>query len=184
MSRIIPGITVANTRGAMRYTSTMTERLTNRQGFTMTELMVTVAIIGIAATMAVPNFRGTINHLRLNDATRTMAGEMLELRQRAVKENSTFWLRFPSTNPETSYEIRKGTVCNTAAVVQTIDMNERYPNVTAEASATCFQFSSRGFFPSTPFVRLRRTDQASDFYQICVRISGTVKVQESTAACT
>jgi prepilin-type N-terminal cleavage/methylation domain-containing protein len=78
------------------------------QGFTLTELMITVVIIGVLATLAIPSFTGYIYKSRLTEAT-TFLGEIKQ-RQEAYRNefgqycavNGADWGTYnPSTIPGT-----------------------------------------------------------------------------------
>jgi len=57
--------------------------MTKNQGFTVTELMIAVVIIGVLATLAIPSFTGYIYKARVTEAT-TFLGEIKQ-RQEAYR---------------------------------------------------------------------------------------------------
>lgn len=60
--------------------------LRNQKGYTLTELMVVVAIVGVVAAMAVPTYLSYLPHLRLNAAVRDIVSYIRSARaQAAVK---------------------------------------------------------------------------------------------------
>ena len=79
--------------------------ITNKNGFTLTELMVTMAIIGIAAGIAVPSYLSYVPHLRLNSAARDLMSDLRYTRSLAVGENKQYKVVFDAANE--SYAIRK-----------------------------------------------------------------------------
>ena len=67
-------------------------------GFTLVELMIAIAIVGILATIAVPNILGEMPKFRLNGATRQIAGHLMEARMMAVKQNKNIKVTFTDGN--------------------------------------------------------------------------------------
>jgi type IV fimbrial biogenesis protein FimT len=57
-------------------------------GFTLIELMVTLAIVGIAVSVAMPNFRSLVVDTRLTSHANEMLGALKYTRSEAVKRNA------------------------------------------------------------------------------------------------
>ena len=55
----------------------------DRRGFTLIEIMTVIAIVGILAMIAVPNFQGWINHMRFTGFLREVYSEFQDARTRA-----------------------------------------------------------------------------------------------------
>jgi len=59
----------------------------NRRGTTLGELLIVIAIIGIAAVLAIPNIGRSISRHRLKVAARDLSNFLLETRAEAVKNS-------------------------------------------------------------------------------------------------
>jgi prepilin-type N-terminal cleavage/methylation domain-containing protein len=67
-------------------------------GFTLMELMVAIAIIAIAASIAIPNIVGWLPTHRLASASRAILSVLQQARLRAVKENTFVTVQFDTGN--------------------------------------------------------------------------------------
>lgn len=66
----------------------------NQRGYTLTELMIVVAIIGVLAAMAVPSYNKFIAHSNLNGAAREIASDLRGARVAAIKEGVQYALYY------------------------------------------------------------------------------------------
>ncbi len=59
----------------------------NKGAFTLIELIIVLAIVGIVITLAVSSMANTIPHLRLNDSVREIASRINLARSAAIARN-------------------------------------------------------------------------------------------------
>jgi len=71
-------------------------------GFTLTELMITIAILGIVASMAVPSFLSMLEQNRLKEAVESLKSDLMFARTEAIKR---------STNLDVSIKINGSSWC-------------------------------------------------------------------------
>lgn len=77
-----------------RSEKTKTKRLSSF-GFTLVELMVVIAIIGIVAVLAVPNFARMQREARIRGACQRTAQHFKQIRERAISSGGTYIVSFP-----------------------------------------------------------------------------------------
>jgi Tfp pilus assembly protein FimT len=85
---------------------------TSSNGFTLVELLLIVALIGILAAVGLPVMQNMTSSIKLNDAARMVAGELQDARIKAVATNRV--MRVRTNCPSTGY-IRRVEVLATAA---------------------------------------------------------------------
>jgi len=69
--------------------------LHNKQsGFTLIEMMIIIAIMGIFAGIAIPNYLSYMPKHRLNGAARQVMGDLMSARMQAVSQNNEFKVFF------------------------------------------------------------------------------------------
>ena len=76
-------------------------------GYSLTELMVVIAVLGIVTAFAVPAINHYAANSNLKTAARDIASDIYALRERAVSENRQYLIEFTSGN--NSYTLYQGT---------------------------------------------------------------------------
>ncbi|WP_104489444.1 pilus assembly FimT family protein [Acinetobacter indicus] len=72
-----------------------------QNGLTLIELMVTIAILGIIATMAAPSFNNMIMNQNLKASTNSLVQEIKKARATAILNKQSVTLNLDSTNSDT-----------------------------------------------------------------------------------
>lgn len=106
-------------------------KIFSRKGFTLLEIMIVIAIMGIMATMAVPSYQTFMAQRRLNGAARQVMSDLMAARMQAVSQNNEFKVFFLDNH---RYMIlddddNDGTA-DTGEVKQTKDIQTDYYDVT------------------------------------------------------
>lgn len=71
------------------------------KGFTLIELMVTIAVLGIIATIAAPSFSNLLEKQNLNRSTQELIGQLNSARSKAVLERREVTVRLNSLDADT-----------------------------------------------------------------------------------
>jgi len=74
-------------------------------GFSMIELIVVMAVMGIAAAIALPNWNSLLPNYALNNATRQVQSELHSIKMRAAAENIGF--QFAYAQGASGYTIQR-----------------------------------------------------------------------------
>lgn len=75
-------------------------KIFNKTGFTLIEMMIVLAIMGIMSAIAAPNFMYYMAERRLNGAARMMMSDLMAARQKAVSQNNKFRVIFNANHRE------------------------------------------------------------------------------------
>lgn len=162
-------------------------RLRNKNsGFTLVELMIVIAIIGIMAGIAIPNFFSFLPKNRLRSATRDIVSCLQEMKLRAIKENATTVIVFDLANDRYTAFVDNGP--GAAAGNSALDASEsiiRRETLPSELDIynTSFVANTGGFTArglprnaGTVFICYGNTD----YRRVIVNLAGNIRVEMST----
>lgn len=161
-------------------------RLKNKNsGFTLVELMVVIAVIGIMAGIAIPNFFSFLPKSRLRSAARDIVSCLQEMKLRAIKENATTVIVFDLANDRYTAFVDNGP--GAAAGNSALDASESIIKQETLASDldmynTSFVANTGGFTArglprnaGTVFIRYSNTD----YRRVIVNTAGNIRIEMS-----
>ena len=112
------------------------EIMHKNSGFTITELMVTIAVVAILASLAIPNFIDWLPNYRLRSGAEEIQSTLQFARITAIKRNATATVAFDIAN-ETYRASVGGEAIRGGRMPAGIDINSAF-------GGTSVQFDSRG----------------------------------------
>ncbi|MBW2674402.1 MAG: GspH/FimT family pseudopilin [Deltaproteobacteria bacterium] len=146
---------------------------TDKRGFTLVEMMIVVAVIGILAGIAAPNLKTYMVQRRVNGAARQVMTDLMEARMKAVSQNNRFRVFFLDDH---RYQIldddNNNNTEDSGETSTTKNIQGEYYDVTLSATANPI-FYPRGTAYGTT-VTLTNSSGSKD---VSVATSGRVKIQ-------
>ena len=166
--------------GAVLVSNMMLNRLrrlcVDNRGFSLGEMLVVTAVIGITAAVAMPSFLAMQPGMRLNGASRQVFGKLMWARAQAVEENITYSAIFP--NNHTMTIIRDANANGAADVGETtenVDIQSDYSDCTLSVTSgdTSPNFLGRGTTNGDTVITIANT---AGNRVVTVTLTGNIKI--------
>jgi type IV fimbrial biogenesis protein FimT len=149
------------------------------RGFTLIELMVTVAVIAIFSTLAAPSFRQLIALQRVRTAASAITESLWIARSEAIKRNANV-----------TFKVKKGSIVDWD-VTESLDgtgpslhHQEGFPSITSTTSSgadVLYTFNPYGRLSAgAGWIKLTAPNAASASRYVCVSTMGRAAVQEAS----
>jgi prepilin-type N-terminal cleavage/methylation domain-containing protein len=139
------------------------------RGFTLVEMLIVIAILGIVLGIAAPNFTRYRDNANLKEAARDISSDIQLYKQRAIAENTNYEITFSGN----TYDVNKGATpvvrgkrigANNAAIV----ISSPYPGGKIE-------LETRGTLKPSGELRLKHSRRGSEA-TITTSLTGRVRV--------
>lgn len=150
--------------------------LRSESGYSLSELMVVVAIIAVVTAIAMPAFNHYSANSNLKAAARDLASDLFAMREKAVAENREFMVEFSTgTN---SYTLNQGTYSGEPwTMLQTKTLTAAASDITLTEVAfnnSKVAFTTRGL--ATPAGHLKIANRYNSIATITVNFAGRTHV--------
>jgi prepilin-type N-terminal cleavage/methylation domain-containing protein len=152
---------------------TRAQRISSAAGFTLVELLVTMAVIGIVSSVTAVNVVREIPRYRLTNAASQLAWTFRALRMRAISQHHAVTVTFANTHVYTVWTDRNTNGSMDSGEVQTVDIHGAYPGVQL-ASTTNPTFNATGTVTNVPTITLTNP---SGTKTLTMNILGDVTIQ-------
>jgi type IV fimbrial biogenesis protein FimT len=148
--------------------------LSNNRGFTLGEMMAVAGVISVVMAIAVPNYLSFQPSMRLNGASREVLGKLMWARSKAVEQNTTYVVIFPTNHTLQIFNDANGnSTADVGEWTQTVDIQTDYLNVTLSKSGTDPTFNSRGTAGGSTTITI---SNSSGLKTVNVTPTGNVKI--------
>ncbi|OHE24230.1 MAG: type II secretion system protein GspH [Syntrophobacterales bacterium RBG_19FT_COMBO_59_10] len=119
-------------------------RIRKGNGFTLLELMIVIAIMGIMTTIAIPSYQTFMAQRRLNGAAREMMSDLMAARMQAIAKNNRFRVFvLDATQYQILDDANNNNAVDTGETTQTKNIQTNYHDVTLSKTADPI-FNPRG----------------------------------------
>jgi len=164
-----------------------------QSGFTMTELVIAIAVMAVAAAVAIPSYLSWLPDIRLKGAARDLKSDLGLAKQRAVQENGQVAVVFDTVNNQYTLFIDNGAnpggggvaddwVRNgDEALMKSVSMPDEVDMYSASFSGGLprVSFDGRGL-PNGAGGTVRMKNSKNNFMGIDMSLVGLITIQRST----
>ena len=155
-----------------------------RSGYTMLELMVAVAVIGILTSLAIAGSQALLPRLRLNSAAQQLHGDMQRCKMAAIRNNTECYMKFENSGSGsyTACFSASGASCSGDTILTRDFSDDDYTAISlnnanfpgGDSGGDAISFGGKGLPDSNGSVKIIRN--SGDSRTVDVSITGRIKI--------
>jgi len=159
-----------------------------QRGFTLVELLITIAVLAVILVLATPSFTGIINNNRITKATNELAASFAYARSEAVRRNGRIHLVPPTGDWSDGYKIGIDSTAdndledNTDIVLRNVPA--QHATVTVNGTDTYVVYGQTGSAESS--TKFKFTADSADTRVLTLNLSGShsLCIEKGGTTCT
>ncbi len=157
----------------------------NQQGYSLTELMIVISIIGILGVIAVPNFVTSGATYRLKNTSVDLCSNLRKARSLAVKHNTSVTVRFNSNNNTYSidainngapFRLERGLSFGHGSATVSANPSEEMPSNGISFSGNSTTINNQGICNNAGYVYLQ--NDKGETYAVGMHASGRIVLRQ------
>ena len=153
------------------------------QGFTLIELMITISVLLVLATLAVPQMGPFLQRQRLKNATMDLASSVIFARSEAIKRNGNVYIVANGTDWSRGWTVSSAAAVTAASTIRAQSALDGL-QISEGGGNTSFNFGGDGRMSGTGMsFTLQPTVTAQGQQPLCVAVGATGRVQTTKGAC-
>lgn len=150
----------------------LSNHINHPNGFSLVEIMITIALIGILAGTAGIGVMGQMPKIRLNGATKNLAWDLIASRQQAIRKKHQIKVTFTNNHIYNIWVDKDNNGSVDSGEETSKDIHDDYPGVSVAATQNPI-FDETGKVINPPTITLTNS---SGTKQITISIVGVIKL--------
>lgn len=152
-------------------------------GFTLIELIISISVLAIVVTMAIPSMSSFIQRQRIRNSAMDMTTAITLARSEAIKRNGSVYVVANGTGWSGGWTISSASPVTAASTIRGQAVPEGI-TITEAGGNTQAAFGTDGRLQTTGLsFTVKSSDASSTQQPLCVAVSATGRTQTTTGGC-